>query len=313
MKVRELANVSPGEVVEGLFNLSVKDLKQKSDGGDYLSIVFSDDTGAISAKAWNRVEEFNQRFQKGDVVRVKARVDSYNGKNQLVVNEMEPASEEEAASLRPRSPRSLESMEEEWQTLMDLVENPHLRALLDAVWSDPELHDSYCSAPGGKKIHHPYEGGLLEHSLAVAKGAYLLWRKVYPHLNRDLLITGGLLHDIGKVRELSWEGNEPDYTDEGRLLGHIVLGNEILAGKIAEIPDFPSELAVKILHIVASHHGELEVGAAAKPQFSEAVMIHFMDEMDSKLSGFQIFVERDQQEGNWTAYHRWFERYIYKG
>jgi len=312
MKVRDLLSMTPGKQVEGLFNLCFKDLRQKSDGGYYLSLALSDETGTIPAKVWNDVENY-QGLQKGDVVRVKAKVDSYQNTTQLVVDEMETASEEETASLRPRSPRSLEEMKRDWQTLVELVEDPHLGALLTAVWDDEELREAYCSVPGGTKIHHPYQGGLLEHSIAVAKGAYLLWRKVYPTLHRDLLIAGGLLHDIGKTSELYWKGNEPEYSDEGRLLGHVVLGSEILARKISGIPGFPPELAMKMLHIVASHHGEPEVGAAAKPQFKEAVVIHFMDEMDSKLSGFQVFIEKDQQEGNWTAYHRWFGRYIYKG
>jgi 3'-5' exoribonuclease len=231
----------------------------------------------------------------------------------VVIEFIESASLQDVEDLVPKSPRSLETMEEEWLTLVDQVDDEHLRALLMKVWEDPQLKKAYCAVPGGKKIHHPYKGGLLEHSLAVAKGAYLLWRKVYPSLNKDLLIAGGLLHDIGKVEELTWQGTEPEYTDQGRLMGHVMLGGQILVRLISQIEGFPEELALKVQHIVASHHGEPEVGAAQKPMFKEAVVIHFLDGMDSKLSGFDVFVQKDTSEGNWTAFHRWFDRYIYKG
>ena len=309
----KIAHLPEGGGIVGVYRISYKNLKRTSKGDPYLSLGLADDTGEVEAKVWENAAEIGSRFEKGDVVRVQGTLDSYKGQKQVVVEQIEPASQEEQESLTPKSPRSLEEMEKEWHALVEQVENPHLRGLLDRVWNDDSLREALCTAPGGTKIHHPYQGGLLEHSLAVAKGAYLLWRKVYPNLDRDLLIAGGLLHDIGKTQELAWKGTEPEYTDEGRLLGHVMLGNQILARLISEMENFPPELAMKIRHIVASHHGEPEVGAAQRPMFKEAVVIHFLDEMDSKVSGFDVFIQRDQQEGNWTAYHRWFERYIYKG
>ncbi len=312
MKVKE---ITPGARVEGIYRLSYKDLKQKKTNVDenYLALGLEDDTGEVEAKAWENVEELNSSFQKGDVVKIEGRATSWKGNVQVVVEVMSHASPEEIKALMPRSPRNLETMEKEWLSLVEQVENEYLKTLLMKVWNDPELREAYCSAPGGIKIHHPYVGGLLEHSLAIAKGAYLLWCKVYPDLNKDLLIAGGLLHDIGKVEEIFWKESQPEYTDRGRLMGHVMLGGQILARLIDEIEGFPPELSLKIQHIVASHHGEPEVGAAQRPMFKEAVLIHFLDEMDSKLSGFDVFIQKDNTEGNWTAYHRWFERYIYKG
>ena len=309
----KLNEVEPGKDFEGVCRISYKDKRQKSNGEPFLVLSLEDETGQKNAKVWDGVEELDSRFNKGDVVRVRGTVDSWQGTPQINVKEMKPASAEETEVLMPRSPRPLEEMEAEWEKLVALVENPHLRSLLDAVWEDEVLKTAFTTLPAGTMIHHPYKGGLLEHSLAVAKGAYLLWRKVYPHLHRDLLISGGLLHDIGKSREITWVGTVAEYTDQGRLLGHVVLGNEILARLIGGIQGFPPELAMKLQHIVASHHGEPEVGAATVPQSQEAVMIHFLDELDSKVAGFKIFIERDENDGQWTAYHRWFNRYIYKG
>ncbi len=308
----KIAQLPASGTVEGIYRITYKDAKQTQKGDLYLTLGLADETGEVEAKVWENAQEVDSRFQKGDVARVKGTLDSYKGQKQVVVTHLEHADREEIERLIPKAPRSLEEMEAEWHALVALVENPHLKALLERVWNNQELRQALSTAPGGKKIHHPYRGGLLEHALAVAKCAYLLWLKVYPHLDRDLLVAGGLLHDIGKTQELAWVGTEPEYTDRGRLLGHVMLGNEILARLMGEI-DFPPELAMKLQHIVASHHGEPETGAVQKPMFKEAVVIHFLDELDSKLSGFQVFLQKDQQEGNWTSYHRWFERFIYKG
>jgi len=306
IRIREFEDT--GEI-ETLLLLSKKEVLKKKDGSLYLSLTFKDETGRIEGRMWDNVEE-SLSLEPGDVLRVKGEIRLYNGKRQLVVRHMR----KEALDAKEFIPCSLKSPEElraEIFSLIDEVQDPYLKALLKSIWEDEEIMGRALECPGGKRVHHTYKGGLVEHLISVAKVALQIW-EIYQDLDRDLLIAGALLHDVGKIDELSWEEVEIDYTLKGRLLGHVVLGIEMVSKKMKDVA-LPKEKALKLLHIIASHHGEPEQGAIKKPKFKEAVVIHYLDQLDSKLSGFEEFIQSKDTEGPWAGYHKVFQRFILKG
>ena len=189
---------------------------------------------------------------------------------------------------------------------------PAWSALLQAFFEDETIAALFRRAPAAKGFHHVYIGGLLEHTLSVVR---LLDRAAghYAGVNRDLLIAGGILHDIGKIYEFSYE-RIVEYSDPGRLVGHIVMGVEMVDAKIAAIPDFPEQTAMELRHLILSHHGVLEYGSPKRPKTLEALIVHYMDDLDAKVNAFQEYIrEARDEESDWTPYHRLFDRYIYKG
>jgi 3'-5' exoribonuclease len=188
----------------------------------------------------------------------------------------------------------------------------HLRALLQAFLDDPAFLAAYSRAPAAKAMHHVYLGGLLEHSLAVAALADDICLR-YPGLNRDLLVAGALLHDVGKISELRYVRSF-EYTDVGKLLGHIVIGVELVEEKLRTLPGFPMELAILLKHLLLSHHGQYEFGSPKRPKTLEAVILNFIDDLDSKINGVRTHLEKEpDSESAWTQYHRLYDRYFFKG
>ncbi|HEJ83934.1 MAG TPA: HD domain-containing protein, partial [Desulfobacteraceae bacterium] len=189
--------------------------------------------------------------------------------------------------------------------------NPHLQALLKAFLDDAAFLQAYCKAPAAKSMHHVYLGGLLEHSLAVADLADDICRR-YPELDRDLLVAGALLHDIGKVDELRYVRTF-DYTDEGKLLGHIVMGVEMIDEKLRGLESFPRPLALLLKHLLLSHHGQYEYGSPKRPKTMEAVVLNFIDDLDAKINGVRTHIEKEpDSDSAWTSYHRLYDRYFFK-
>jgi 3'-5' exoribonuclease len=188
----------------------------------------------------------------------------------------------------------------------------NLRALLQAFLDDGAFLEAYSRAPAAKAMHHVYLGGLLEHSLAVATLADDICQR-YPGLNRDLLVAGALLHDIGKVNELRY-ARSFEYTDAGKLLGHIVIGVEMIEEKLRGIPGFPRELAILLKHLLLSHHGQYEYGSPKRPKTLEAVILNFIDDLDSKINGVRTHLDKEpDSDSSWTQYHRFYDRYFFKG
>jgi 3'-5' exoribonuclease len=194
--------------------------------------------------------------------------------------------------------------------IIETVKNPYLHRLLKDIFADPSLVRTFKHVPAAKGFHHAYIGGLLEHTLSVTR-LLIKCADHYARIDRDLLLAGGILHDIGKTCELSYN-SVIEYTDEGRLVGHIVLGVELLNRKLAEIGGFPEELALKLRHILLSHHGVLEFGSPKRPKILEALVVNFVDDLDAKVNAFQEFMDESGNESNWTPFHRLLERYIYK-
>jgi 3'-5' exoribonuclease len=312
-KKKYVKDIVAGDGFSDVFVLTEKSMAHKRDGNPFLNLVLADNSGQIKGVVWDNVSQIASAANAGDFVRVKANAGEYRGKLQLVVKSMDavPAGDVSPEDFLPSSARDTDKMFERLKTLTDTITSPGLRALMDACWNDADLVQRFKRSPAAKKMHHAYLGGLIEHTLSMA----LLADKVAGHysgVDRDLLIVGAVLHDIGKIRELTYDVNI-DYTDEGRLLSHIAIGLEMVHAKIQAIPGFPSEQTALIKHMIVSHHGAREFGSPEPPKTIEAVLLNYIDEIDSRVNGIREFMANDDPDASWTAYHRLLERQFYKG
>jgi 3'-5' exoribonuclease len=312
-KKKFVRDIVAGDGFSDVFVLSEKSMAHKRDGNPFLNLVLTDSSGQIKGVVWDNVTHIASAANAGDFVRIKANAGEYRGLLQLVVKSMDavPAADVTPADFLPSSARDADKMFERLKALTDTITSSELRSLMDAFWNDTDLVQRFKRSPAAKKMHHAYLGGLIEHTLSMA----LLADKVAGHysgVDRDLLIVGAVLHDIGKIRELSCDVNI-DYTDEGRLLSHIAIGLEIVQAKIQSLAGFPSERTALIKHMIVSHHGAREFGSPEPPKTIEAVLLNYIDEIDSRVNGIREFMAADDPDASWTAYHRLLERQFYKG
>ena len=308
-----IRDIKSGDKVSDYFLVAEKNLAFSQKGAPYLNVRLKDKTGELDGKIWDNAREWDKAFKKGDIVRVEARSANYKNVIQLSIMELKKAADEDITlgDYLPAARRDGGVMLAELMIIVESVDNPHLKALLYAFFQDEEIADLFKRAPAAKGFHHIYLGGLLEHTLSVARLLDLACAQ-YEGIDRDLLLTGGILHDIGKIYELSY-GRTVDYTDEGRLVGHIVMGAEMVDKRIAALEDFPAHLALKLRHVMLSHHGDLEYGSPKRPKTVEALIVHFMDDLDAKVNAFQEFIAAaPDDESGWTPYHRLLERFIYR-
>jgi 3'-5' exoribonuclease len=299
--------------VDSSFLVRDKVTAMAKNGKPYLTVRLADRSGELEGRVWDRVDEFAGRFDKDDIVRVQGKASAYLGKMQLVVQEIERLKEEEVdlAGFLPVSKHSSEELLAHLRKKVEGLHDRHLRALMESFLADAPFLRRYSTAPAAKAMHHVYLGGLLEHSLAVADLAEDICDR-YPDVHRDLLITGALLHDVGKVAELRYERSF-DYTDEGKLLGHIVMGVEMVEEKVRTLADFPRTTTVLLKHLLLSHHGQYEYGSPKRPKTMEAVILHFLDDLDSKINGVRTHMEKEPESTSaWTSYHRLYDRYFFK-
>ena len=313
MKKIYVKDIKAGDKVTDTFLAVEKNLAFSQKGSPYLNVRLRDRTGDIEGRVWERATDMNKLFKKGDVVHVNSRAASYKNALQLSILDIRKTDEKEV-DLRDYAPVSRFAVQDMLGDLLRYIEgvkNPHLRGLLDAFFQDEQVVEGFKLAPAAKGFHHVYLGGLLEHTVSVLKLLDLVSTH-YDNLDRDLLIAGGILHDVGKIAELS-SGPTFEYTDTGRLIGHIVLGVEMLNAKVATLDDFPEQLAMELRHIVLSHHGTLEYGSPKRPKTLEALVIHYIDDLDAKVNAFQGFIDNTDEDSDWTPFHRLFERFIYKG
>jgi 3'-5' exoribonuclease len=282
-------------------------------GKPYMTLHLMDKSGEIEGRVWDNVDVISSLFEKDDFISIQSKASIYLGKMQLIISELSrvPDDQVELADFLPEAERDSEEMVEELQTVVSSISDGHLSEILSAFFLDPEFLALYRIAPAAKGMHHVYLGGLLEHSLAVAKLVDLI-APLYPGLNRDLLIAGALLHDVGKVREMTYLRSF-DYTDEGKLLGHITIGTEMVQEKISSIPGFPVELAMLLKHMILSHHGQYEFGSPKRPKTVEATVLNYLDDLDSKINGIRTHIRKEPvNQSRWTAYHRLYDRYFFK-
>jgi 3'-5' exoribonuclease len=312
MKKQYVNSLTPGLRVEDVFVLSEKTVSQKKNGGNYLNLTFGDRTGEVKGVAWDNLERMTAIA--GNIVLVRGSVTEYRNILQLTVQEMIVCDKEafDPLDFLPVGPRNPDSMFESLKrNVEEGVQDPYLKALLNAFWEDEIFVTRFKKAPGAKTMHHAYLGGLLEHTLSMT----VLVKEIARHyrgINMGILLTGAVLHDIGKTREFEYE-YRIDYTDEGRLLTHIVIGCSMLDEKIRQIPDFPADTAYLIKHMIVSHHGSREFGSPEPPRTLEAVLLNYIDEMDAKMNGLREFINNEDPGAVWTSYNRMLGRHLYKG
>lgn len=312
MKQTYVADLTPDSPVRSTFLVQSKERKMASNGAPYLDLSLRDSSGMIAAKLWD-CDRFANDFEVDDVVQVEGQVESFRGTPQVRVRKISRCAPQDI-SLVDYLPHSRRDPGEMYETVLqrirEMPEGP-LRALLLEVMEDPAIAEKYKLAPAAMSYHHAYLGGLIEHVSSLVA----LADKVadhYPSLRRDLVIAGLVLHDIGKIQELSF-GRAFDYTTRGRLVGHISIAVEIVEEKIRLIPDFPPTLRDQLEHIILSHHGKLEFGSPKEPMFPEALVVHYLDDLDSKLESMYGQYEADKQRpGEWTARNPALRRELFR-
>ena len=317
MKTKDtyIQNIKQGEKIASLFLVGEKNMAHSQKGAPYLNVRLKDKTGEVEAKVWDNAVEMDKIFKKGDVVYIEGRVQTYRNALQVSIVNLHPCAQDDfnPVDFLPVSKLDTDAMFKDILTYVDKVSSEPIRALLNAFFRDEKTAALFRRAPAAKGFHHIYLGGLLEHTLSVVR---MLDRAAdhYPQLNRDLLLAGGMLHDIGKIYEFSYD-SLIEYSDEGRMIGHLVMGVEMINKKIEAIAGFPPQIALELRHIILSHHGEFEFGSPKRPKTREALVIHFMDDLDAKLNAFDSFIAADSSgsDSDWTSFNRFFERYLYKG
>lgn len=310
MKQCFVSTLQDGQSITSHFLVCVKEIRSTRDGKTYLRLELGDSTGRVEARMWTGFDALASSFQQDDFVKVQARVENYRNKLQLAVEKIRRAEDGEVdpADFFPHTKENVDEMYARLLEIVASVGNPWLRQLLDSVVQDPEIVPRLKRAPAAKVMHHAFYGGLLEHVLSLCN----LCRVVlghYPEVNADLLLSGAVLHDIGKLKELSYD-RSINYTDEGQLLGHILIEYGDLTRKIDAIEGFPPELKTLVLHMLISHHGQYEFGSPKLPMFREALLLHYLDDLDSKMAAVRSALASDDGEGNWTGFNGALSRRI---
>ncbi len=306
--MRFVAELRDGDMISSVYLCKDKRTLQTKAGKNYYSMQLHDKTGSVDAKVWDLSSGIDH-FESMDYIQVDAQVTSYQGALQLNVRRVRKAQEGEydPTDYMPCSKKDINEMYERLVEMIHTVKESHLLKLLQAVFTeDADFVKKFKLHSAAKTMHHNFAGGLLEHSLSVAKLCDF-YASCYPVINRDLLVTAALCHDIGKISEIS-AFPENDYTDEGQLIGHIVTGTILLDEKMKQIEGFPVKLGNELKHCILSHHGELEFGSPKKPALIEAVALAFADNTDAKLEGFIEVLDANRDKGEeWLGYSRMFE------
>ncbi len=309
MKSPYVKELEPNRVITTSFLVHSKEIRQKKSGEFYLSLLLADRTGELDAKMWDNVAEVIDSFDRDDFVKVKGLIQVFHNRPQLTIHKVRRMddSEIEFGDYFPSSRRDPDEMWNELRGVVAKVGNPHLRGLLDAMLNDPDVAIRYRRAPAAKTIHHAYLGGLIEHVLSLCTLANAIGPH-YRHVDYDLLLTGVVLHDIGKIYELNYERGF-SYSTEGQLIGHINIAMRMVADKLRALPGFPPLLRSLVEHMILSHHGQLEYGSPKVPLFPEALLLHYLDDMDSKMECMRALIDNDRQlDGCFTTFNSALER-----
>ncbi|MGM0415445.1 MAG: 3'-5' exoribonuclease YhaM family protein [Thermodesulfobacteriota bacterium] len=312
MKKTYIEEIRERDPINSVFLVRDKNMAMAKNGKPYMNLKIMDRSGEVDGRIWDRVDELNSQFDKDDFVHVKGKANLFMGKMQFIISSIERVDEQQInlGDFLPVSANDPQEMRAEMQEMIARIADPDYRRLLEAFSSDEEFMRLYLKAPAAKSMHHVYLGGLLEHSLCVARLAQDVSAR-YPRIDRDLLLCSALLHDIGKVAELRY-ARSFDYTDAGKLIGHIVMGVEMLEEKIRTCPGFPPQKTMLLKHMLLSHHGQYEYGSPKRPKTLEAVVLNFVDDMDAKINGIALHIDREQHNpSEWTSYHRLYDRYFY--
>ncbi len=314
--MKMIKDLRPGDELISFVVLRKKEMKSKRDSDEsYLSLEFGDASGRITGTIWENVHEHYNTLEKGDIVKVKAKVINFKERPHLNIQNIRNAEDNDEYDLTQLIavvPKNRDELFSHLDELIAGVENPYLKTLLNMIFSDAEIRKNLRNAPAGKLWHHNYLGGLLEHTLAVTDISDKVGQ-MYPETNRDLLIAGALLHDIGKIDAYNYK-TMIDFTDEGRLVGHIVIGAQLVSDKIKLVDNFPEKLKMQIIHLILSHQGKLEQASPVLPMTIEGIILYYADELDSKANAFSRIRKKEKRAGsNWSSYVQLLNRYLYFG
>ncbi|MBI2804876.1 MAG: HD domain-containing protein [Planctomycetes bacterium] len=319
MSRRTIQLLTDNEAIDEVYMVTDKQLRTNRQGNFYLQVELRDRTGAITARLWNANEPQFRSFNEGDFLRIKGKVQLFQGALQVVFTQFERVDAGKVAleEFVPRVEQDIHKLYDKLKQLLLKLGDPHLRALAECFFMDDAFVTAFCQSPAGIRNHHAYIGGLLEHVVTMLDAADRL-APLYPELNRDLLLMGVFLHDIGKTVELSCD-RVFGYTDEGQLIGHIDIGVEMLNAKAAKVPDltgepFPRETFLRLKHMIVSHHGSYEFGSPRLPMTPEAIALHYLDNLDAKLHSFLRDIREDKNTtSSWTPYNQGIQRRLFKG
>jgi 3'-5' exoribonuclease len=296
--VADLASFEEGKLFDSFFLVLSRQLRTTQSNKPYLSLIFCDKTGQLEGRAWEPEDpRIAKDFERGDVVKARGCISRFNDRLQMKVEQLRKAmpAEIDKSDLMPATTYDVDTL---WRQLLSFVESftePHLKLLLSTLLADPQIAAAYREAPAAKQLHHAWLGGLLEHVVSLLTLADRV-APHYPILHRDLLLTGVILHDIGKIRELSWDVGF-EYTVEGVLLGHIQIGSALAERTMDSLPGFPSRLKTLVLHTILSHHGKLEFGSPKLPMIPESLVLNFIDDLDAKMQAMQSEFDKCAREG----------------
>lgn len=307
-----IKELEPGSEVKSTFVCARKELRKTKAGAPYLAIELADKSGRVEARLWDQVARYKDVFSEKDYIAVSGRVEKYRDQKQVIITSLRRRDEREvdASDFLRVVGTDRGELEGELRLAVEEVRDLHLRALLLSFLNDNQFMQGFTTAPAAKNYHHPYLGGLLEHTASTVRICRIIC-DLYPEIDRDLLIAAATLHDIGKIEELGYDRGI-DFTDAGRFLGHLLLSDEMIREKIKQLPGFPEDLAMRLRHAVLSHHGELEWGSPKRPKTLEAVVLHHVDNLDAKVNSFREIAERaGDSESPWTDMRNLFKRPLY--
>src|SRR5215467_10945500 len=296
------------QVITSAFVVVSKQAKPKKSGELYLALTLADRTGHMEAKMWDNVADHIDCFDQDDFIKVRGLVNKFNGRFQITLHKVRSLEDSEVV-FDDYLPRTSKDVGELWRTLGDFaagMSDPHLKSLLRAFMDDPQIENAYKNAPAAKSLHHAFIGGLLEHVVSLFQLCDLACRNYPATIDRDLLLTGAFLHDIGKIHELAF-ARSFTYSTRGQLLGHMIIELEMLQDKLAQFPGFPEKYKTLIEHMIISHHGKYEFGSPKMPMFPEALMLHYLDDLDSKIESMRAQFQREP-DAEWTSYNPSLER-----
>jgi 3'-5' exoribonuclease len=303
IKQSELNTLSKNDKIDHFLLIRRMDLRNTRSGSDFLSLELGDKTASLNANVWEGFAEVAALGKVGEAVKVTGTIEEYQGANQIRVSSIRLSTEKDGVSPRdflPVSRRNLDEMKKEFNQKLKSISDKHLKKLLPNIFND-ERFEKFCLVPAGKSWHHGYIHGLLEHTLEIIKICELVC-EFHSELNRDLLLAGAMLHDLGKIEELSYD-SAFEYTDKGKLVGHIVIASHLVRDEIKKIPDFPVELENNLIHLILSHQGKLEHASPVVPKTAEAITLYQADELSAKVNAYKGAIEAElKPDSNWTKF-----------
>jgi 3'-5' exoribonuclease len=319
MTRRYVNQLTNGDSIDEPFLVADKQLRANRQGNLYLHLELRDKTGSVGARLWNATEDLARTFEPGDFLHVRGKTQIFQGSIQIILTHLEVVdpSRIEPDEFLPQSSQNIGKLLARLREVLLAMNNPHLRAVVECFLIDDEFVRKFTTAPAGIKNHHAYQGGLLEHVVTLLNVAGRI-TDLYPEIDRDLLLTGIFLHDIGKVDELSYD-RAFAYTDEGQLVGHLIMGVEMLREKVDRCAKltgepFPPELFLRLKHMIVSHHGTYEFGSPKLPMTLEAIALHYLDNLDAKIHTFGREIRDDpSRDSSWTPFQQSLGRRLYKG